>query len=417
MSSAFKATEAAMAEDLGGIPDKKLWVKKDSMDEFWSQFDAGLLSPEVFMRNFHMSQATFDFIYNELAEHLRKSNTTMREPLPAKKRLAATLYRLATNAEYLKVASLFGIGKSTTTSLVRDVCDVIVSILKDKYLTLSDLSGERKEEVEIKFEIPQVVGALGSIDVFIVGSTWDWSENSPFSSIYSQSYALIFQAVVDHKGHFKHVSACNPAGMSNLDALKRSNLSEEVSRHLSGHKKTVDEVDVPALLVADESYAGKDQNEKSFSWILTPFKDEEEELEDGQKKLNEKIGKANALFEESVFKIKSRWKIFHGKNGKINFNADAFDNIAMACCILHNICEAREDPIDPNWSTDVHDSLFLRKGEPSSSSPTADGQSGEDESMEIVNGGPSSHVETEASKAGDDPELCNSVRISLAKLI
>jgi len=356
LTVAYANTEAANTEDLGCVPDKRLWVKKDSTtggDEFWTQFDQGLLTPEVFMRSFHMSQETFNFIYAELAEHLRKSNTTMREPLPAKKRLAATLYRLATNAEYLKVASLFGIGKSTTTSLVRDVCDVIVNILKDKYLSLTT-----DESDENAFGIPGAVGVLGAIDVFIVGSTWDWSENSPFSSIYSQSYALIFQAVVDQIGHFRHVSASCPAGSTNLEALHKSSLLVEMQERMENGLQLV--------IAADESYELPSENkDQQLPSLVTPHKEEDTKE---KRDLNQKLRSARTTFEESVFKVKSRWKIFHGKNGKINFNADAFENIAMACCILHNICEARKDSIDPSWSADVHDSLFLRCGEPSSTS-------------------------------------------------
>lgn len=313
-----------------------------------------------------MSQDTFNFIYGELAEHLKKSNTTMREPLPAKKRLAATLYRLATNAEYLKVASLFGIGKSTTTSLVRDVCDVIVNILKDKYLSLTTTTTSEEDKDDDgsnnnAFGISGAVGVLGAIDVFIVGSTWDWSDNSPFSSIYSQSYALIFQAVVDEKGHFRHVAASCPAGSTNIEALHKSTLLKEIQERLGSGGRQL-------LVAADESYSpdAESEDQQQLSSLVTPQKEQDTEE---KRELNQKLRAARSVFEESVFKVKSRWKIFHGKNGKINFNADAFENIAMACCILHNICETRNDTIDPSWSADVHESLFLRCGQPSPASP------------------------------------------------
>ena len=41
----------------------------------------------------------------------------MRECIPVEKRVALTLWRLATNADYRSVAQLFGLGRST-------VCEV-----------------------------------------------------------------------------------------------------------------------------------------------------------------------------------------------------------------------------------------------------------------------------------------------------
>ncbi|CAL8090309.1 unnamed protein product [Orchesella dallaii] len=394
--------DMAEQDELSVVPEKRLWVRKDRNDDFWTKIDQNLINPGAFRKYFHMSRETFDYVYDELAEQLQKSNTSMRDSLPGKKRLAATIYRMATNAEYIKVANLFGIGKSTTTSLVRDVCEVIVANLKDKFLTFAG-EGTSKEEMRKRVEdsaqilgIPRVIGVLGSIDVLIIGSSWDWSENSPYISSYHKSYAVIFQAVVDAEGRFSHVSAGSPSSLTNKQALEQCGLQEEF---LQKFAPDADEEVMPARLVADESFStskpsanGGDENEKSSEeindaiksqWILTSEDVDKESQDENERQLmEEKIIQVRSVFDDAVLRAKSRWKIFHGKSGKINFSADAFEKIALACCILHNICEIQGDEIDPNWGSDIGPEVFNRDGYPKET-PAAMSMEVEDENEDF----------------------------------
>jgi len=362
-------------EEFDYLTDKRAWTKeRERSEDFWASIENDEISQEDFYSKFHMTKETFDEIYNELAENLNKSNTSMRESIPGKKRLAATIYRLANNAEYLKVSTLFGIGKSTTTSLVRDVCEVIVTQLKDKFLTWSDPEdGDYLSESETKFGIPQCIGVVGSADVFIIGSTWNWDETSQFTSIYNKTFALVFQAVVDHNGKFCHVSAGQPAGMTNAEILKKSNLIQEMEENFSSYKKTIDDVNIPFVLASDESCPLEE-------CVMTPFNISSDTTDEDsfpslevKREFNNKLTQAQSLFGETLLKLKGRWKIFHGKNGKINFNADGFENIALACCILHNICESQGDCTDPSWNLEAQNELFIRSSYEVLEDPNAEG--------------------------------------------
>lgn len=388
---AKSVTQAAVKEELI-VPEKRLWVRTDRNEDFWTKVDRNLISPEIFRRYFHMSRETFDYVYDELADQLQKSNTTMRDPLPGKKRLAATLYRMATNAEYIKVASLFGIGKSTTTSLVREVCDVIVANLKDKFLTfigeglMTEDKRRKIEEAAAKFGIPRVIGVLGSIDVLIIGSSWDWSESSPYISSYHKNYAVTFQTVVDSDGRFSHVVAGSPSSLTNKQILESCcDLRDEFLLKFQSGIGMDGDTSSEARLVSDESYAGEDETEnpdeiaefgqlpKNSEWLLTPLELEGEVEDDNEKQLlEERISQAQGIFDDAIFKVKSRWKIFHGKGGKINFSADAFEKIALACCILHNICELKEDGVDQSWGDEVGPEVYNRRGIPKDGSPSRD---------------------------------------------
>ena len=273
---------------------------------------------------------------------------------------------MATNAEYLKVSNFFGIGKSTTTSLVRDVCEAIVLNLRDKYLSFTpggvetiDELEERITEAENKFGVSHCVGIVGSIDVHIVGSSWESNESSPYVSAYSNNPALVFQAVVNDQGQFGHVTAGLPASLTNSTILEKSSLEEALLQKFpsgDGGKSSVN------LLAYDDSYGKAD-------WLLTPadFESQEEPAE-------ENIEAARCLFNDTILKLRSRFKIFHGKNGKINFNADAFENIALAASILHNICEMKGDQVEQEWTTDVEGQLLIRCREEDNNAEDSEGE-------------------------------------------
>lgn len=202
-----------------------------------------------------------------------------------------------------------------------------------------------KEEAETIFKIPNCYGVLGSIDVFTVGSSWNYADLSPCkSSFYNGQHALAFQTVVNYMGLFCHMATPpQPSGLTNTEIFQNSGLENELIEYDKNEKKCEDlkigDVRIPkVVLLADKSYS-------SSSYVVTPYSPLE--ICEGEKRkrktFNSTMEESFSVFDQAVFKLKKRWKIFHGKNGKINFNTDTFENIALACCILHNVCELRGD--------------------------------------------------------------------------
>jgi len=320
----------------------------------WNRMDQ--LTETEFREAFHVSPSTFEFLQSSLSDRLTKSNTSMREPLPVKKRLAATLYRLAHNCEYHKIASLFGIGKSTTTSLVREVCNTIISHFRDTYLTLngdseSDCTAQSKTGEEI---IPQCVGILGSVDVYAGGASWD-DTHQEYMSVYSNKHALVFQAVVDSNTRcFTHISAGYPSSLTNEQVLDSSGLEMSFTEAFAGKEaKEIEGTLVPPLVATD------DTDLESRPWILTPYSDvgSEDEIEQSY---NTKLESVCKVFEKTVGDMQARWQIFSGgRNGRITFNAESFETIATACAILHNICQTKGDEVIQGKSE--KEGIYFRK--------------------------------------------------------
>ena len=64
-----------------------------------------------------MPRATFDILYCELRPYIERQSTYLRQPISVEKRVAVTLWKLATIVEYRTLFGLFGIGRSTQGSI------------------------------------------------------------------------------------------------------------------------------------------------------------------------------------------------------------------------------------------------------------------------------------------------------------
>ena len=82
---------------------------------------------------------------DELRPFLQKQSTAMRDALSVETQMAATLYYLADESRFRKVANAFGIGKSSVSTKIREVCMVITKYLGPKYIKLPSTI----EEVEM----------------------------------------------------------------------------------------------------------------------------------------------------------------------------------------------------------------------------------------------------------------------------
>ena len=84
-----------------------------------------------------MGPDVFDELLCSVEAAIEGQNTEMRDAIPAKLKLAATIRFLATGACYADLQHLFRIHKSTLSKFIPDVCDAIYKKLKDRYLKVT----------------------------------------------------------------------------------------------------------------------------------------------------------------------------------------------------------------------------------------------------------------------------------------
>ena len=91
-------------------------------------------------KNLRMHKSTFDYLCKELQPYIAHQCTVLRKPVNVEEWVAVTLWRLATNAEYRTLASLFGLGTSTVCTVVLDTCHAITKLLH-RYVSIPQGDG------------------------------------------------------------------------------------------------------------------------------------------------------------------------------------------------------------------------------------------------------------------------------------
>ena len=96
-----------------------MWCKPRSKI-WWCQVVSGVYGGKWWKENMRMSRQTFESLCGELRPYLQREDTNFRSAVSVETRVAATIWRLATNTEYCTIAQLFGLEQSTVGEIVID---------------------------------------------------------------------------------------------------------------------------------------------------------------------------------------------------------------------------------------------------------------------------------------------------------
>ena len=88
------------------------WIYHRS-SHWWEEVVLGSFTEHDWMENFRMTRETFIYLCDQLKPEIEKQNTRMRRCVSTQRRVAITLWVLATPSEYRSVAHLFGAPRCT----------------------------------------------------------------------------------------------------------------------------------------------------------------------------------------------------------------------------------------------------------------------------------------------------------------
>ena len=111
---------------------RRVWSKSRSQS-FWEETCQGW-SDNDWIEKFRMSKDSFEYLCAELSPHIAKRNTNFRKAIAVRHRVAIALYWLADSSRYRTIGNLFGVGKSTVCSIVKQVCEVLAGIHLPGYI-------------------------------------------------------------------------------------------------------------------------------------------------------------------------------------------------------------------------------------------------------------------------------------------
>ena len=96
---------------------------------WWDHIVLCTFSATDWLENFKMSKETFSHLCNRVRPSIERRSTQLRQPISVEKRVAITLWYLATSMEYCSIGHLFGVARCIACVIVRETCTAIVDIL------------------------------------------------------------------------------------------------------------------------------------------------------------------------------------------------------------------------------------------------------------------------------------------------
>ncbi|CAI8611027.1 unnamed protein product [Vicia faba] len=318
-------------------PQRRVWVKNRSKD-WWQWCSSPEFPEEEFRRFFRMSKSTFEFICGELDSAVTKKNTMLRDAIPVQQRVAVCIWRLATGDPLRLVSKRFGLGISTCHKLVLEVCSAIKKVLMPKFISWPDEKNLEliKQEYESLSGIPNVGGSMYTTHIPIIAPKSN--VNSYFNKRHTQrnqktSYSVTVQGVVDTRGIFTDVCIGWPGSYPDDQVLEKSVLYQRVMRGNLKHVWVVGNSGFPLM-----------------DGILVPYT--HQNLTWTQHAFNEKVGDIHKVCKDAFAKVKGRWSCLQKRT---EVKIEDLPGVLGACCVLHNICEMRNEKMDPEWSFELFD--------------------------------------------------------------
>jgi len=321
-------------------PTKKtrLWAK-DRSHNWWELCSQPDFPDDEFQKSFRMSKETFEFICRELDSTVTKKNTMLRDAVPLRQRVAACIWRLASGDPYRLVSERFGLGLSTCHKLVLDVCSAIKTVLMPKFILWPDENNMKlvTQEFEGLSGISNVGGSVYTTHIPII------APNSNVNSYYfnkrhtqrnkKNSYSFTVQGVVESKGIFTNVCIGWPGSYSDEQVFEKSDLFKRI---VKGDLKDI-------WVVGNSGYPLMDE-------ILVPYT--HKNLTWTQHAFNEKVEDIQRIAKDAFARLKGRWSCLQKRT---EVKIEDLPKILGACCVLHNICEMRNEKMDPAWNFELFD--------------------------------------------------------------
>jgi hypothetical protein len=324
-----------------GCAQRRLWVKNRS-NEWWERVKSPDYPEEEFKRAFRMSRATFDMICEELESVVTKKDTMLRSAIPVRQRVAVCIWRLATGEPLREVSKRFGLGISTCHKLVLEVCSAIRTLLMPKFLQWPDENrmGQIKREFELLSGIPSVGGSMYTTHIPIIAPKANMG--AYFNKRHTErnqktSYSITVQGVVDPKGVFTDICIGWPGSMTDHQILEKSALFQRAN---GGALKDV-------WVVGNSGYSLMD-------WVLVPYA--RQHLTWTQHALNEKVEELQRIAKESFMRLKARWSCLQRRT---EMKLQDLPVVLGACCVLHNICEMRNEGLSPDLRFELFDDEMI----------------------------------------------------------
>ncbi|XP_044760175.1 protein ALP1-like [Coccinella septempunctata] len=304
-----------------------IFKKRKIEGEFWTLYKELVDDDAKYHGYFRMNRSQFEYILNKISTLIRKKNTTFKEAVSPKEKLAVCLRFLATGDSFKTISYSYRLGHSTVQSIVKDVSNAIITTMKSEHLPLPTV--ERWNEIAQDFweiwNFPNCIGAIDGKHVQIIAP----ANSGSLYFNYKKTFSVNLMALVDAKYQFIAVDIGSYGKNSDGGIFHNSNLKKFLEnkalpniedKPLPGMTEKM-----PHVIVGDEAFPLK-------PYLLRPYPGAQcNEIEKQQ--FNYRLSRARRVVENAFGLLSQRFRLY---NRRIQLQPDFVDKIIMTTCILHN---------------------------------------------------------------------------------
>ncbi|XP_063224895.1 uncharacterized protein LOC134542187 [Bacillus rossius redtenbacheri] len=339
-SSSSDEEELLLMFALSKAKRKRKWVHEiNEKREVFGEFH--LLCCELssfedrFFTYFRMSQEQFDKLHTLLEHKISKVATNWSKPIGTKERLAICLRYLATGDSHNTIAFSFRVGRTTVSSIVKEVCIEIWNVLQPLYLATPTEEVWRKSEVGFRerWNFPNCIGSIDGKHVEIK------CPNKSGSSYYCYKnfFSIVLLSIVDPYYNFIVVDIGSYGRHSDSAIFENSFYRDFVDNKTILPPKPLPgtETPVPHVFVGDEGF-------KLQTYLMRPFPRKAVVDNIEKRSYNKRHCRARRIVENAFGILTQKWRIFFRP---IECNVDTAVHVVKAACCLHNFIRANTENV------------------------------------------------------------------------
>ena len=316
---------------------RSTWYYNGRTDQWWINMLGNNLPDEEWRKNFRMSQADFNKLLEDLLPHISPhENSPNYRAIPAKKKLAITLYYLKDTGSLRMTANTFGVHISTASKTIHQVCQAISQVLGPKYVRLPKDHKEMQQkaaEFEAKYGMPQAFRCIDGTHIPVKRPNL----NSQDYYCYKMFFSLNVQAICDFRGLFMDVDCRWPGSVHDAKVFANSKANEKLKSGqlpLTYQQLLPGRTKVGNYLIGDPAYPLTPYSMKEYDSCAT----------NAQVVFNNLLRSARNPIECAFGRLKARWSVL---TKSMDLKLELVPHVIYACFVLHNFCEQTRNPLDP----------------------------------------------------------------------